>query len=1584
MQTQRQNYFYIFFFHDTPLALNYRLTDKNFGERLGAKTRFRNNIEAIKLLRELDINNGAATTEQQDVLSRYAGWGGLAQAFDAQNASWANEYAELKGLLSSEEYRSANESVLSSFYTSKTVIDGIYDGLRRLGFSGGKILEPAMGIGNFIGLIPTDFDAQVIGVELDGITGKLAKHLYPQADVHIMGFEKTDFPDGSFDAVATNVPFGSFKVYDPDYEKHNLFIHDYFILKSLDKLRSGGIAAIVTSKGTMDKANTHARTLFAKRAELISAFRLPNTAFKDTANTEVTSDVLFFKKRDEINNNPNDRWIYTSEANGITLNNYFTEHPEMLLGRMVKGKSLYGGDDETTCESDGRDLTQAIKHAVKNLPCGVYEKASSQIKILEQQKPMTITDRQYSALMEIKETTRHILNIQVQNCSDAELASAQQRLNALYDAFKLRYGAINAKANRKLIRNDNDYTLLLSLENYDEKTEQANKSDIFSKRTIRKYVRPTKAETALEALHICKNETGKVDLSVICTLVGKGFDEVVAELDGHIYLNPKDYNPWNKNIGWETASEYLSGNVKQKLHLSESMAAQFPQFQKNVEALRKIQPAPLAAEEISVRIGAPWILPKFYKAFMVEKFRIPTYRAMDVSVTFNKFTGEWKVESDYRGFHVTDVYGTARMNGNRIFEYALNLQTPSVYDIVEVDGKERRVLNKPETIGAREKLRVLQEEFKAWIFDDLDRRTELVAIYNEKFNNLVLASFDGSYLTFPGMNPNIKLKRYQTDAVERIITAGNTLLHHVVGAGKTFEIAAAAMKLRQLKLAQKPMIVVPNHLTYQWASEFRMLYPNAKLLIATKKDFEKENRLKFVSRIATGEWDAIVIAMSSFEKLPISRERQERKIQEEIDVIEDAVIEMKKDRDKRTTVKDLQRILKNKRALLEALTSGKRDSLINFEELGVDYLFIDEAHKYKNKFIFTKMNNVAGISRAMSKRSSDLDMKIDYITELHGGQKGVVFATGTPISNSMVEMYTMQSYLAKQDLQDAQLMFFDSWAAVFGETVSALELAPSGQGYRTKTRFAKFVNLPEMLKMYRKFADVKTADMLNLPVPKANKRVITIKPTDEILRLNDIIADRAEKINAKAVKPEVDNMLKITSDGKKLALDPRCFDTASFDDDGLKVNICAENVFRIWNDTRESRRTQLVFCDLSTPKCAFKDYHPQTDFDVYNHVKYRLVNKGIPENEIAYIHDAENDVAKQILFDNVRSGKVRILIGSTEKCGAGTNVQNRLIAIHHLDTPYRPSDLEQREGRGIRQGNENAEIEIFTYVTERTFDAYSYQILENKQRFIAQINRGELTVREAQDIDETTFTYAEIKAITSANPDIKRKNEIELEINRLRVLQTQYRRSRYSLQESVKTDLPRLITRTENTVADCERDIELRNKNASPNFSISICGRRFTERKDASELYFKLTANAYAGKTIATFYGFEIVAEFTESLCEKYVTVKGNGVYRVPVSDSALGSLTRLENFFKGMESMLALAKKTLSERQAELASAKLELEKPFEYEQLILTLSTELAEIEARLDLDKAEIEPVIDDEKFQAETAKEEIEAEDLDDAV
>lgn len=1586
-------------------SVNYRLTKEDFADKGGQKTKFKNNIEAIKLVKELDAANRQATPAEQKILAKYVGWGGLAQAFDELNQDWQREYQELKSLLPGEEYRLAKGSVLNAHYTSKPIIDAVYAGLKQMGLENGTVLEPAMGIGNFIGLMPETFKSKIYGVELDAITGSIAKYLYPKVNVNISGFEETNFPNNYFDSVITNVPFGAYKVHDAAYDKYGLYIHNYFIVKALDKLRPGGVMAVITSKGTMDRNHAAARELFAERAELLGAIRLPNNAFKENAGTEVTADILFFQKREQpLLSASKGSWVHTGiNSDGIPLNEYFLDNPDMVLGKMVKEKTLYGNEDETACIPDGRNLDEALAGAIQKLPQNIYtERKIAEGAAAANNIPADLSVKNYcftiindkiylrvneemilhqvsssnearlKAMIAMRSQVRHLLEIQINNCTDNELKLEQQRLNNLYESFVKEYGILNTRTNRNLFRDDADYTLLITLENFDEAKGTVTKSDIFSKRTIRQYIRPTSADSAIEALHICKNETGKVDIKIIEDLTGKDFDQVIQELGNSIYRNPAIGND-DKYAGWETSTEYLSGNVRQKLKVAELAARDNPIYSKNVQALRQAQPEPLTASEISVRLGVTWINEDIYKQFIINKLQPGRYSEDLVEVNYNKFTGTWSVDVPAnigRGFNATNVFGTERMNGYKIVEQALNLQTPSVYDTVEVDGKETRVLNKPETIAAREKLRKIQDEFKSWIFDNPERRNRLVNVYNERFNNTKLASYDGSYLMFPEMNPLIELKPHQKDAVERIITSGNTLLHHVVGAGKTYEVAAAAMKLRQLGLAQKPMIIVPNHLVMQWAEEFRTLYPNANLLIATKKDFEKENRLKFVSRIATGDWDAVVMAMSSFEKLPISPERQQIKLNQEIDSISDALSEARKGRDNRVTVKILEKTLKNKEATLKTLLEGKKDNLIKFEDLGVDYLFVDEAHKYKNKFIFTKMNNVAGISRAMSKRATDMDMKCEYINEVHRGRKGVVFATGTPISNSMVEMYTIQSYLQRQDLAAAGLNYFDAWAANFGETQTALELAPSGQGYRSRTRFAKFTNMPELLKMYRSVADVKTADMLNLPTPAAVKHIITLKPTEEILELNKLISERAEKINNGSVPPEVDNMLKITGDGKKLALDPRCFDSAMPDNPEYKVNVCTENIYKIWEETAVQRSTQIVFCDLSTPKKAHEEYDPTKDFDVYNHVKYRLVKMGVPANEIAFVHDAETDLQKQTLFEKVRNGSIRVLIGSTEKCGAGTNVQSKLYALHHLDTPYRPSDMEQREGRIIRQGNSNKEVHIFTYVTERTFDSYSYQILENKQRFISQINKGELTVREASDIDEATLTYAEIKAITAANPLIKRKNEVENELNNFRMLEGQYKKNKYNLEDKIATFLPEAIKNTGIQISNLNSDIKMREANSGADFSITLGNKVFTERKDAGELLQALiNSDKNIDLKIGVFKGFEIYPERQTRLDEKSVLLKGKGNYRVVVSDSAIGTMARLENYIKGLDERLTANTASLENHQQELKAAQIEVVKPFEHVKSIKDLTDELAKIDAQLDLNKGETPLVIDDDKFKNE---------------
>lgn len=1608
-----------------PNLVNYKLTDSDFEFLGGAKTKYKNNVKAIRLIKQLDEEERNPTPEEQSILAKYVGWGGIPQVFDKDNASWEKEYAELKELLNESEYNLARSSTLTAHFTSKTIIDKIYKGLERMGFKEGSILEPATGTGNFIGLAPDSFDKKnIYGVEIDELTGKIAKYLYPESNIQITGFENTKFKDNQFDSVVTNVPFGSFKVYDRDYDKHNFFIHDYFIAKSIDKIRPNGLCAVITSKGTLDKQSSSFRKYIADRAELVGAIRLPNNAFKENAGTEVTADILFFKKRGTIIDS-NDSWIYVGQNDdGIPMNEYFIEHPEMLLGTMKMGVSMYGSEDETYLAPDDRTLSEALSQAIQNLPKDIYQKQveiaeikdedflpadynirnycytiinnNLYMRIDDQMAKQTVSKNnfdRFKQMIDIRNQVRNLLQRQIDNCNDDELEEEQSKLNAMYDKFVKKYGYLNSKFNRNLFRQDADYALLVSLENYDENSKTATKTDIFSKRTIRIHERVKSANNAQEALQISKNELGRVDIRYIEQLTGLDYDTIITDLKGVIYKNPV-FETFNSNEdikynGWETADEYISGNVKQKLRIAKMASKDNPIYESNVQALELAQPEDIPASDISVRLGATWIDSKYYEQFLIEKFNIYKYYQDEIKVQYSNFEGSWNISAPAwckHGVEQTSIYGTNRMNAFKIAEHCLNLQTINIYDEEEdIDGKTKRVLNKPETIAAREKQKKLEQEFKDWIFDDQERRNELVAKYNELFNNTRLQNFNGDYLTFPAMNPCIELKKHQKDAVERIITSGNTLLHHVVGAGKTFEIAAAAMKLRQYGLAHKPMIVVPNHLVMQWTREFKHLYPNANVLMATKKDLEKTNRLKFVSRVATGDWDAVVIAASSFEKIPLSKERQEKKIKTEIDSIEKAILEAREGQNERLTIKILERAKKNKEATLKKLTdSSSKDSLIKFEDLGVDYLFVDEAHKYKNKFIFTKMNNVAGISKAMSYRATDLDMKCEYINELHNAEKGVVFATGTPISNSMVEMFTMQSYMQRNELTKAGLNYFDAWAAAFGETQTALELAPSGNGYRTRTRFAKFTNLPELMKMYRSFADVKTAEMLNLPTPKANKITITVKPTDEVLRLNEVIQERAEAINDGRVKPEVDNMLKITSDGKKLALDPRCFDDTASDDEENKVNLCIDNVYDIWEKTTDKKSTQVIFCDMSTPKYSFSDYSPDENFDVYNDIKSKLVKKGIPEKEIRFIHEAKTDLQKQNLFDEVRNGYVRVIIGSTEKCGAGTNIQDKLIALHHLDTPYRPSDLQQREGRIVRQGNSNEEVYIYTYVTERTFDSYSYQILENKQKFIAQIDNGDLTIREASDIDETTLSYAEIKAITTANPKIKQKMELEQEISRLRTLEGQYRSNKYALQDKISKDLPQRINITENNIQNISADIVMRDGHTTDKFLMTIGNKAYTERKDAGDMLLAVVnSNKYEYKVVGKICGFDIVPLPMNFMANnRQVQLVGLGKYTVDISSSGVGSITRIENYISSLNERLESNKTINADLKKQLESAKVEVEKPFEYAKQIERMSKELAELDAELDLNKKET-LVLDDEELQKEQAPAIVEEErDIDD--
>lgn len=1577
----------------------------------GAKTRFRNNVAAIRLVNKLYSENRNPTEAEKKVLSQFVGWGGLSQAFDENNPQWKKEYAELKGLLSQEDYEQARGSTLNAYYTAKDVIGGIYMALNRFGVkANNRILEPAMGTGNFFGFMPKEISdgSRLYGVELDNLTGRIAAKLYPQANVQIKGFEDTTFPNDKFDIVVGNVPFGGYGVADSDYNKYNFKVHDYFLAKSIDKVKPNGIVAIVTSKGTMDKLNPSARKYVAERAELLGAIRLPNTAFKQTAGTEAVADILFFRKRAEKTSDiSNEEWLGTDKTEeGYEINRYFIKHPEMVLGTLAKETGLYGGVD-VTVKSDGRELSEAIAEAVKNLPSDFYAnpetspEAESTSEVDYNVKPMCykaengrlymrIGDgmeeqaipkfpkdayQRIQGMIALREELHHILDLQIQGCSDEVLESEQRKLNAQYDLFVKRYGNLNGKTNTRLFKDDGDSALLLACEEVDKETGAISKADVFTKRTIRPYVVPTNTDDCFEALQISKNERGRVDIAYIEELTGKSFDDVLFELGDAVFRDPEKVRKMDKYSGYVTSEEYLSGKVVSKLETARRYAEKYPEYQSNVTALEQVQPTRLTAGEISVRLGQTWVDKEFYKQFYMELIGAKWWHEGSIELFYNPHDSSWRLDQKDNVRYDTqmkqkEVYGTKRAPAYRLFIDCMNLKATTIYDTIEENGQERRVLNQAETIAAREKQNKIKEEFANWIFADPERREELEDAYNRLFNQIRLPSYDGSYLKFPEMNPAIELEPHQRNAVHRIIVNDqSTLLHHVVGAGKTFTMAASIMKMRQLGLCKKAMVVVPNHLVQQWAGEWRKLYPNAKILVATKEDLEKNNRKRFVSKVAMGDWDGIIIAQSSFSKIPVSTERQINKLNEEIARVEVTIQSQYSDRGMpRGAVKNLERIKKTKQAQLKKLMDdSKKDGVLTFENLGVDYLFIDEAHHYKNLFLYTKMNNVAGISNAASQRASDLKLKCEYLQEIHGSDKGIVFATGTPISNSMAEMYTMQSYLQPAALKESGLDFFDGWAANFGETITSMELAPSGQGYKARTRFAKFTNLPELLTMYRSFADVQTRDMLKLNVPEAERHVINLKPSDTVIELAESIADRAEKIHGGSVPPEEDNMLKVTSDGKKLALDPRCFDPMSEDENGSKLNEAVQRIYEIWENTAEKKGTQIVFCDLSTPKRRFEDYDYGIHFDAYNDLKHKLVQQGIPADDIAFIHEANSDEQKQALFDKVNSGAVRVLIGSTEKCGAGTNVQKRLVALHHLDTPYRPSDMEQREGRIIRQGNTNEKVDIYTYVTERTFDSYSYQILENKQKFIAQINRGDLTVREAEDIDETTLSYAEIKAITAANPRIKRKMEVDTEIARLRVLEGQFKKNLYDLQDKIRKTFPEDIRQQELLVERVTLDL-MHLQSSKPEdpeaFEISVNGKVYTDRKEGGKA---LTDALYASKpnsVVAEYCGFKISMNPMNSLVgERDITLSAKGQYTVKIGESSSGNLTRLDNFIEDFPNRKVRLENKLAALKNDLEVAKEQVEKPFEHKEHLAELLKEQSELNAELDLDKKEESVIIDD---------------------
>ena len=1401
-------------------AVNFHIapeTEKSDGKGFAAKEKFRQNVEAIRTLEKIEGENRIATPEEQEILAKYVGWGGLADAFDETKTNWASEYQELKSLLSAEEYDSARESTLNAHYTSPVIIKAIYDAMERMGFSKGNILEPAMGIGNFFGMLPEKMqESRLYGVELDGITGRIARQLYPNADVKITGFEKTDYPNDFFDVAIGNVPFGQYKVADRAYDKHNFLIHDYFFAKALDKVRPGGVVAFVTSKGTMDKKSPEVRKYLAQRAELLGAIRLPNTAFKENAGTEVTSDILFLKKRDRVIDIEPD-WVHLCEnEDGIAMNQYFADHPEMIMGKMEMVSGQFGM--EATCTPDttislSKQLEKAISHiegsidevefdelddelareaipadpGVKNYSYTivderVYYRENSIMKPVDVSETM---EQRMKGMVQIRDCTQELIDYQLNEYPEDMIKSKQAELNELYDAFSKKYGLINSQTNKRAFNQDSSYCLLCSLEKLDDEGNFKGKADMFSKRTIKKAEVVTSVDTASEALAVSLGERARVDLAYMSELTGKSEEEVAKELARVIFQNPVTEK-------WETADEYLSGNVREKLATARVFAENRPEFAINVTALEGVQPKELDASEIEVRIGATWIEPKYIEDFMRETFETPDYlfdRNL-VGVQYSDVTGQWNVKgknADRGNSLVNMTYGTSRANAYRILEDSLNLRDTRIFDTIEEDGKEKRVLNKKETMLASQKQEAIREAFKDWVFRDPERRQTLCAKYNELFNSTRPREYDGSHLKFPGMTPDITLRPHQLNAVAHQLYGDNTLLAHCVGAGKTFEMIAAAMESKRLGLCQKSLFVVPNHLTEQWASDFLRLYPGANILAATKKDFEPANRKKFCSRIATGDYDAVIIGHTQFEKIPLSMERQAAMIERQITEIEMAIEAVKAEKGERYTIKQMEKTKKSLDARLSRLNdTSRKDNVVTFEQLGVDRLFVDESHNYKNLFLYTKMRNVAGIAQTEAQKSSDMFAKCQYMDELTGG-KGIIFATGTPISNSMTELYTNMRYLQYSTLQKLGLGNFDSWAATFGETQTAIELAPEGTGYRAKTRFAKFFNLPELISLFKESADIQTPDMLKLPVPEAEYENVVLKPSEYQKEMVQSLADRAEAVRDRKVEPHVDNMLKITNDGRKLALDQRLINDMLPDEDNSKSTTCVDKAFEIWEETKEQKSAQLIFCDLSTPK-------GDGTFNVYEDICNKLKEKGVPPEEIAFIHDANTEKRKAELFAKVRSGQVRFLLGSTAKMGAGTNVQDRLIALHHLDVPWRPSDIEQQEGRILRQGNMNDKVKIFRYVTEGTFDSYSWQLIENKQKFIGQIMTSKSPVRSCEDIDEAALSYAEVKALATGNPYIKEKMDLDIQVSKLKLLKANHTSQRYRLEDNIAKHYPMQVT----------------------------------------------------------------------------------------------------------------------------------------------------------------------------------------------
>lgn len=1565
-------------------AQNFRITDDHLGEG-GAKTKYAFNIAAIQTLKQIEAEGRQARPDEQEILSRYVGWGGLPQAFDAENASWQKEYQQLKSLLTDEEYAAARGSTLNAHYTSPVVIRAMYEALDSMGFRDGNVLEPACGVGNFFGCLPESMSqSRLYGVELDSITGRMARQLYPDARIKITGFEKTNRKD-FFDVAVGNVPFGNYKVADRAFDKYGFLIHDYFLAKTLEQVRPGGVIAFITSKGTMDKASPDVRRYIAQRAELLGAIRLPNNAFKANAGTEVTSDILFLQKREHpIDIEPD--WIHLGQtADGIPINSYFVDHPDMMLGRMQWDKSMYGNEKETTCEPiPGADLAQQLHAAVRNID-GEYKRIEiSETDINEgrtipadpdvrnfsyalvngqvyyrENSVMTrpvlnqTTQERIKGMIELRDCVRKLIDLQLTDGSDAEIRAQQAELGRLYDAFSAEYGIINGKANGRAFEGDSSYYLLCSLEILDEDRKLKRKADIFSKRTIRRRKPVTQVDTASEALAVSIGERAKVDLPFMARLTGKAEDEIVADLQGVIFLDPLEQT-------WQTADEYLSGNVRAKLRVAQTAAESDSSFAVNVEALQAAQPKDLDASEIDVRLGTTWVDKAYIQRFMIELLGIPYYEQRRIHVNYAPQTAEWSIDgksllSENVNNHMK--YGTRRAPALKILEDTLNLRDTRVYDVVQDEnGRDKRELNQKETTIAQQKQQAIKDAFHDWVWKDPTRRHELVTRYNELFNSTRPREYDGSHIVFDGMNPEITLREHQRTAIAHVLYGGNTLLAHQVGAGKTFEMVAAAMESKRLGLCQKSMFVVPNHLTEQWASEFLRLYPSANILVTTKKDFEKAKRKQFCARIATGDYDAVIIGHSQFEKIPISQERQERLLREQIDEIAAGIEEMERENGERFTIKRMEATRKSLEARLEKLKADeKKDDVVTFEELGVDRLFVDEAHAFKNGFLATKMRNVAGIATSESQKSTDMFLKCRYMDELTGG-RGVIFATGTPVSNSMTELYTMQRYLQYGTLEKMGLIHFDAWASTFGETVTAIELAPEGTGYRARTRFAKFFNLPELMAMFKEVADIKTADQLHLPVPNAHYETMAVKPSVYQEEMVEALSERASKVHSGAVDPKEDNMLRITSDGRKLGLDQRLMNPLLPDEPGSKVNACMENILRIYKEGDAQKLTQLVFCDLSTP-------HGDGSFNVYDDIRDKLVASGIPREEIQFIHDADTEIKKKDLFAKVRSGQVRILFGSTQKLGAGTNVQDRLIALHDLDAPWRPGDLEQRAGRIVRQGNMNPDVHIYRYVTEKSFDSYLWQTIENKQRFISQIMSSKSPVRACDDVDETALSYAEIKALCAGDPRIREKMNLDVEVAKLRLMKADYQSNQFKLEDQILKQYPEEIRQTQERAKGYRADMALLEAHPLPKdgfVGMAIKGKRIADKEAAGKMLLEACRLSPHDMELGEYRGMKMTVDYDSYRQEVKLVLRGEMSHTVTMGTDVYGNLTRIENALANMPQKLEKAEERIAELERQTEQAKAELGKPFAQEKELEAKAARLAELNAALNIDEKRKEPM------------------------